>query len=50
MSRRYANAVAIADGKRGGEVRFLGEVDASYVKADTAHRSPRMVPNHGRPR
>ena len=23
------NAVAIADGERGGEVRFLGEVDAS---------------------
>jgi transposase len=23
------NAIAIADGERGGEVRFLGEVDAS---------------------
>jgi transposase len=23
------NAVAIADGERGGEVRYLGEVDAS---------------------
>ena len=23
------NAIAVADGERGGEVRFLGEVDAS---------------------
>jgi hypothetical protein len=26
---KVRNAVAIADGERGGEVRFLGEVDAS---------------------
>jgi len=24
------NAIAVADGERGGEVRFLGEVDASH--------------------
>jgi hypothetical protein len=27
--RPYGNAIAIADDERGGEVRFLGEVDAS---------------------
>ena len=26
---KVRNAIAIADGERGGEVRFLGEVDAS---------------------
>ena len=26
---KVSNAIAIADGARGGEVRFLGEVDAS---------------------
>ena len=25
------NAIAVADGERGGEVRYLGEVDASPV-------------------
>jgi transposase len=28
------NAVAVADGERGGEVRFVGEVDASEESRD----------------
>jgi len=34
------NAIAVADGERGGEVRFLGEVDAS---ADNMRRLVRRL-------
>ena len=29
MLRRCGNAIAVADGERGGEVRYIGEVDTS---------------------
>jgi hypothetical protein len=30
------NAVAVADGERGGEVRYLGEIDASEKACDAS--------------
>jgi transposase len=40
------NAVAIADGERGGEVRYVGEVEAS---AESMRRLvKRIVTKHGR--
>ena len=41
---KMRNAVAIADAERGGEVRFLGEVDASEesMRRMVCHDSPRM--------
>jgi transposase len=40
------NAIAIADGERGGEVRFLGEVDAS--KENMRRVIQRIAAKHGR--
>jgi hypothetical protein len=38
------NAIAIADGERGGEVRYLGEVDASPASMTWIVRPPRSPP------
>jgi transposase len=43
---KVRNAVAIADGERGGEVRFLGEVDASEESMRRAVK--RIAAKHSR--
>ena len=43
---KVRNAVAIADGERGGEVRFLGEVDASEESMRRVVK--RIAAQHGR--
>ena len=42
------NAIAVAEGERGGEVRFLGEVDASGE--NTRRVIQRIAAKHGRGR